>query len=228
MVQVNVAKQELNGKIVYYGPQGAGKTANIVALQGRLPAQSAVPGEVDSNRLFDYVQLDLGGCDGLRTRLHVYTVPASELAASTMRRMVLRGLDAVIFVADARASRMAENIAALLQKGLHQDATAIPARTALALATREAARALSAPHIGSLEPGKRADLITVDLEASHLSPLYPHEDAIYSHLVYSAQASDVRDTMIEGRFVMRDRRLTTLDEVALRHEAQTWVERNYG
>ena len=106
-------------------------------------------------------------------------------------------------------------------------APSVPARTALSLATREAARALGASHIGSLEPGKRADLIVVDMQASHLAPRYLHDDAVYSHLVYSAQASDVRDTMVEGRLLMRERKLTTLDEVALQHEAQLWVEQNY-
>ena len=118
-------------------------------------------------------------------------------------------------------------LAALLQKGSIGDATAVPARTALALATREAARALSAPHIGSLEPGQRADLFVLDMQSTHLTPLFPHEDSLYSHIVYSAQAADVRDTMIEGRFVMRSRQLTTLDEVALREEAQDWVDQNY-
>jgi 5-methylthioadenosine/S-adenosylhomocysteine deaminase len=115
-------------------------------------------------------------------------------------------------------------LAALLPKGILRDARALPAREALSLATSAAAEALCAPHIGSLSPGKRADIIVVDLRQLHLAPRYSHKEAIYSHLVYSAQAADVRDTMIEGRMLMRDRKLLTLDERALCRSAQSWVE----
>lgn len=108
-------------------------------------------------------------------------------------------------------------LAALLAKGISGDPTALPARTALAMATRLGAAAMHMGDLtGSLEPGKRADLIVIDLDAMHATPRFtrdPH--AIYSHLVYAAKSTDVADVMCDGRWLMRDRRLLTLDEAAL-------------
>jgi 5-methylthioadenosine/S-adenosylhomocysteine deaminase len=98
--------------------------------------------------------------------------------------------------------------AALLHKGVREDPTVVPARQVLRMATLGSAQAMGLQdEIGSLEVGKRADLILVDLDALHLTPLYDVE----SHLVYSADKHDVRSVLINGRFVMRDRELLTLD-----------------
>ncbi len=106
--------------------------------------------------------------------------------------------------------------AALLHKGVCQDPTVLPARQALYMATRGSAAALGlGDRIGSLAPGKRADLITLDLSALHLTPRYD----VYSHLVYAAGRSDVRDAVIQGRVVMRERELLTLDEREIRARA---------
>jgi 5-methylthioadenosine/S-adenosylhomocysteine deaminase len=103
------------------------------------------------------------------------------------------------------------------------DARRVPAAQAVALATREAARALGRRDIGVLAPGLRADIAVVDTRAPHLAPLYPHADAVYSVLAYSAQASDVRDVCVEGRLVMRGRQLLTLDEVEVMQRVQREV-----
>ena len=77
------------------------------------------------------------------------------------------------------------------------------------MATREAARALDkADEIGTLEPGKRADLLVLNLARPHLTPMFD----VYSHLVYAAGRDDVETVVIHGRTVMRDRVLTTMDE----------------
>ena len=112
-------------------------------------------------------------------------------------------------------------LAALLAKGISGDPTAIPARTALAMATCMGARAMHLGHItGSLEPGKRADLIVVDLDQSHTLPRFQRDaNAIYSQLVYSAKSTDVVDVMCDGQWLMRDRRLFTLDEGELQAHA---------
>jgi len=87
---------------------------------------------------------------------------------------------------------------------------------ALAMATIEGARALGLDRrIGSIEPGKRADLITIDIAQPHLTPAFDLEAA----LVYSARGADVRDVIVDGAVVMRDRRLTTIDEAGLIEEA---------
>lgn len=112
-------------------------------------------------------------------------------------------------------------LAALLAKGISGDPTALPARQALAMATSIGARAVHLGDlIGSLEPGKRADLIVVDLDQTHNAPRFSRDpNAIYSQLVYASKSSDVTDVMCNGRWLMRGRRLLTLDEGDLRSAA---------
>lgn len=108
-------------------------------------------------------------------------------------------------------------LASFLAKGASGDPTALPARQTLAMATRLGAKALHIGHlVGSLEPGKRADLILVDLRALHNSPRF-HRDpqGIYAQLVYAAKSTDVTDVMVNGRWLMRDRELLRLNEADL-------------
>src|SRR5262245_3745345 len=113
-------------------------------------------------------------------------------------------------------------LAALLAKGTSGDPTALPAREALAMATRFGACAMHMDHLtGSLEPGKRADLIVVDLDTLHNVPSFDRDpNALYARLVYAAKSTDVVDVMCNGRWLMRDRTLLTLDEAELRGAAQ--------
>jgi 5-methylthioadenosine/S-adenosylhomocysteine deaminase len=106
--------------------------------------------------------------------------------------------------------------AAFLAKHTSGDPTVAPAPAVLEMATLGGARALGMEdRIGSLEPGKRADLVVVGLDEPRLHPLY---DPV-SHLVYAAKGADVRDVVVEGRVIMRDRRVLTLDEQAVIGEA---------
>ena len=99
--------------------------------------------------------------------------------------------------------------AALLQKVAGPDATLVPADSALAMATTAGARALGMEgRLGVLAEGALADIIVLDLNAPHLTPLYNP----VSHLVYAARGNDVVHSVIAGRVVMEDRRLTTIDE----------------
>ena len=101
------------------------------------------------------------------------------------------------------------------------DPRALTAARALRMATSEGARAIGRTETGSIEIGKRADLITVEARQPHLSPLFDPEKA----LVYSARAGDVRDAVIDGRVVMRDRKVLTVDEHALLKEAEQVARR---
>jgi 5-methylthioadenosine/S-adenosylhomocysteine deaminase len=114
------------------------------------------------------------------------------------------------------------HLAALLPKGVSGDPTAVPAREALALATSSGARAIHLDHlVGSLTPGKRADIIVVELGRLHSAPRYSYNhDAIYTQLVYGARSGDVRHTLVDGRFLMRDRALQTVDEASVLARAQ--------
>ena len=116
-------------------------------------------------------------------------------------------------------------LAALLAKNASNDPTALPARKAVEMATRLGARALHLGEItGSLEPGKRADLILLDITSSHNIPRFRRErEGIYAQIVYAAKASDVSDVMVNGRWVMRGHQLLTLDEAALASQSQVYA-----
>jgi len=107
------------------------------------------------------------------------------------------------------------SLTARLHKVVSGDPTVLPALQVVALATREGAKVLGlGERAGTLTPGKEADLIVVDVNQPHLTPLFDP----YSHLVYAARSSDVRHVMVAGRWLLRDRQLLTLDwgEIAFR------------
>jgi 5-methylthioadenosine/S-adenosylhomocysteine deaminase len=118
-------------------------------------------------------------------------------------------------------------LAAILAKGFSGDPTALPARTAMTMATRLGAAALHLGGLtGSLEPGKRADLAVVDLQSVHNSPTFTRDpNSIYSQLVYTTHSHDVTDVMCNGKWLMRDQKLLTLDEEALTTAAQEYAKR---
>lgn len=112
--------------------------------------------------------------------------------------------------------------AALLAKGVAGDATALPARAALRMATVNGARALGLDDcIGSIEAGKAADLVAVNLDTPATQPVY---DAV-SQLVYAAGRQDVRRVWVAGRELVRDGRLTGLDARAISERARSWRDR---
>ncbi len=112
--------------------------------------------------------------------------------------------------------------AAKLHKVTTGDPKVVSAQEALEMATIRGARALHLEReTGSLEEGKRADLIVVDMNDLNQVPVYN----VYSQLVYATKASDVRTVVVEGRVLMRDRKLLTLDEESIKREARSWRER---
>jgi 5-methylthioadenosine/S-adenosylhomocysteine deaminase len=118
-------------------------------------------------------------------------------------------------------------LAALLPKGTLGDPTLLPAREVFAMATIEGAHALHLDHlIGSLEANKRADLAVISLDAPHLVPRYDATlSNIYSHLVYSAKASDVRHVMVDGRWLLRAGAFQTIDIAEVTSEARRLAAR---
>ena len=119
------------------------------------------------------------------------------------------------------------HLAAILAKGISGDPTALPARQALCMATRMGAQAMHLGHLtGSLEPGKRADLILLDIHPLHNSPAFTRDpNSLYSQIVYAAKSTDVTSVMCNGRWLMQERRLLTLDEDALRLAAGEYAHR---
>jgi 5-methylthioadenosine/S-adenosylhomocysteine deaminase len=112
-------------------------------------------------------------------------------------------------------------IAALLQKGAVLDPTAVPAETAIAMATKNGAKALRLPQVGTIEAGKRADFIMIDPQCLHLQP---HEH-VMSHLVYALKGADVQDVFVEGAPLMLNKELKTFDEEKLQFEANAHYQR---
>ena len=117
-------------------------------------------------------------------------------------------------------------LAALLAKVTTNDPTSLPAPVAMSMATRLGARALHLGELtGTLEAGKRADLILVDIATLHTAPRFRRDpQGIYSQMVYAAKSTDVTDVMANGRWLMRDRALTSLKVDDLLDQAQEYAK----
>jgi 5-methylthioadenosine/S-adenosylhomocysteine deaminase len=170
----------------------------------------------------------------MRTLLHagagVAHNPSSNLKLASGFAPVTKMLETGLHVGigtDGPASNndldMLEEIrlAAFIAKVVTNDPTSLPASTALTMATRLGAQALHLGHLtGSLTPGRRADLILIDLASLHNSPAFRRSrENIYSQIVYAAKASDVTDVMVNGKWLMRDHKLLTLQEGDLMAQA---------
>jgi len=117
MVQINFAMKEVNCKVVYYGPGMSGKTTNLEIVHKKAPEQhrgelTSISTDGDRTLFFDFMPLDLGTIAGMRTKFQLYTVPGQVYYNST-RKLVLQGVDGVIFVADSDPSKMQENLESL-------------------------------------------------------------------------------------------------------------------
>jgi len=183
------------------------------------------------------VHVDEGEINTLRHHsAGVAHCPSSNLklasGAAPISKMLDLGLDVGIGT-DGPASNndldMFEEVrlAAFLAKGITGDPTAVPAPLALSMATRLGAKALHLDHlIGSLEIGKRADLILVDPSPLHNTPRFRRNTSnVYSRLVYAAKSTDVLSVMVNGRWLMRDRQLATMDEAGLGQQAEEYAQR---
>ncbi len=113
MVVVSYSGREINAKIVYYGPGLSGKTTNLEKIYDSVPETNrgrmvSMKTQTDRTLFFDLLPLDLGDLQGMKTRLLLYTVPGQVYYNAT-RKLVLKGVDAVVFVADSASDKMAEN-----------------------------------------------------------------------------------------------------------------------
>jgi signal recognition particle receptor subunit beta len=111
---INLAAREINYKIVYYGCGLCGKTTNIQYIHRRINPSArgrlvSIATEEERTLYFDFLPLSLGTVKGLRTRFHLYTVPGQSFYNAS-RKLVLQGVDGVVFVADSQISRLDENV----------------------------------------------------------------------------------------------------------------------
>ncbi len=117
MTFINYASREINCKIVYYGPGLGGKTTNLQYIYDSTAAQSkgkliSLATETDRTLFFDFLPLDLGTVRGFKTRFHLYTVPG-QVFYDASRKLILKGVDGVVFVADSQRERMDANVESL-------------------------------------------------------------------------------------------------------------------
>ncbi len=114
MSMINYASREINCKIVYYGPGLGGKTTNLEYVYGKVAPNSrgkliSLATETERTLFFDFLPVDLGTIRGFRTRFHLYTVPG-QVYYNASRKLILKGVDGVVFVADSQADRAEANI----------------------------------------------------------------------------------------------------------------------
>jgi mutual gliding-motility protein MglA len=117
MSMINYASREINCKLVYYGPGLGGKTTNLEYVYSRVNPDTrgkliSLATEQERTLFFDFLPVDLGSIRGFKTRFHLYTVPG-QVYYNASRRLILKGVDGLVFVADSQAERMDANIAAL-------------------------------------------------------------------------------------------------------------------
>jgi mutual gliding-motility protein MglA len=117
MTFINYASREINCKIVYYGPGLGGKTTNLQYIYDSTAPQAkgkliSLATETDRTLFFDFMPLELGTVRGFKTRFHLYTVPG-QVYYDASRKLILKGVDGVVFVADSQEERMDANIEAL-------------------------------------------------------------------------------------------------------------------
>jgi small GTP-binding protein len=117
MTFINYASKEINCKIVYYGPGLCGKTTNLQYIYNKTAPESkgkmiSLATEADRTLFFDFLPLDLGSIRGFTTRFHLYTVPG-QVFYDASRKLILKGVDGVIFVADSQVERMDANVEAI-------------------------------------------------------------------------------------------------------------------
>lgn len=165
--------------------------------------------------------------------VHVSHNPGSNLKLASGIARVPELLQAGVTVSlgtDSSASNnnldMLEEIrlAALLHKGFSKDPTVVPAMKALQMGTVDGARAIWLDDVGTLKSGQKADVIALDLDQPHF---YPRSNLL-SHVVYAASSSDVTDVWVDGRRIVKNKALLTLDEEKVKAEFQARYERLIG
>ncbi len=132
-MHINWQLRELNLKIVYYGPALSGKTTNLEQIHARIDPQRrselvSLKTHEDRTLFFDFLQLELGKIGTLTPKIQLYTVPGQAYYEAS-RRLVLRGADGVVFVADSAVSRLKDNIASWKNMHSHLESLQIPVNT---------------------------------------------------------------------------------------------------
>ena len=172
MSMINYASREINCKIVYYGTGLGGKTTNLEYIYSRVNPDTkgkmiSLATETERTLFFDFLPIDLGEVRGFKTRFHLYTVPG-QVYYNASRKLILKGVDGVIFVADSQAERMEANVEAMhnLYENLESygyDLTQIP--FAIQYNKRDLSNAMSVEELrAQLNPAEVPDFEGVAIE----------------------------------------------------------------
>lgn len=215
-MHVHETAHEVEGSLKQYGKRPLARLADLGLLTPRLLA-------VHMTQLLEDEIATLA-----KAGVNVMHCPSSNLKIASgfcpVHALVQAGVNVAIGTDGAASNNNLDmleetHIAALLAKGVSQEATAVPARLALRMATLNGAKALGLDtQIGSLTAGKAADITALDLSDISSQPVF---DAI-SQIIYSVSRDQVTDVWVNGKRLLAGRRLTTLDESALRTQAQAW------
>ncbi|WP_405909476.1 amidohydrolase [Streptomyces sp. NBC_00828] len=220
LVEIAALAREFGALLHIHAAENATEVATVEVARGKRPVELLDSlGLLGPDLLLAHA-VDLTGPEIAalaRTGTSVAHCPVSNLklgcGIAPVPRLLSAGVTVGLGTDGAVSSNTLDVLGAVRQAALvHKaagDPTAVGAEQAVRMATIEGARALGlGDHLGSLEAGKRADLIVLGLDAPHLRPLHDP----WSTLAYAAHSADVRDTVVDGRILMRDRALTTLDE----------------
>lgn len=221
-IHVSETRQELADSLQDHQQTPVGRLNRLGVLDQRVTAVHGVHLTDEDIEIVAEKQVGMVHCPGSNLKLASGFAPVLSL---------LRAGALVSLGTDGCASNnnldMFEEmlLAGIIDKARSGDPTVMPAEQVLAMATREAARTLALEDlVGTLTPGKRADVIVVDLNKPHLQPVYN----VISHLVYAARADDVKLTIVDGEILYQDGKLTQLDEKEIITRARECARRLTG
>ena len=179
---------------------------------------------IDEGEIRDLAKYNCGGVHNPSSNMKLAssTAPFTKMVELNMNVCVGTGGPASNNDLDMFEEMRLASFLGKLQTG---DPTSLPAKTVIYMATRGGAKALHLDKItGSIEPGKRADMILVDISPVHNAPRFMHDpDGLYAQIVYAAKSNDVTHVMVNGNWLMKERQLLTIDESSLLTEAKAFA-----
>jgi 5-methylthioadenosine/S-adenosylhomocysteine deaminase len=210
IIHLDETRREHSDAMAKWNKSPTGELDGLAILNGRTVVAHAVWVDDDDLKILKMRGTGVGHCPSSNMMLASGVAPVVKMLAAGLN--VGLGTDGPAGSNNDFDLMEEMDLSAKLQKVVTENSQALSAAQALEMATMGGARALGLDkEIGSIEPGKRADLITVRLDVPNAAPLY---DAV-SALVYSLKGADVRDSMVEGRLLLRDRRPLTLDQTVI-------------
>ncbi|MBI5669330.1 MAG: amidohydrolase family protein [Chloroflexi bacterium] len=224
LIHISEARLEVDNNIEWYGAPVVPYVQSVGLLDAKVLAAHCVHINHGEMRILRDHHTTVAHCPTSNLKLASGIAPVTQMLEHDL--IVGIGTDGT---ASNNDLDMFEEVrlAAILAKTAANDPTALPAREALLMATRQGAAALFLGDVtGSLEAGKLADIITVDANPVHNVPQFSRDpNAVYSRIVYAGKSTDVRHVICNGRWLMRDRQLLTINEAELLQAAEEYARK---